>query len=50
MSNRVMSVLYLVPILMLLLIAVGGAFMLFTSVRPADVPLRSDQPGYTWGR
>jgi hypothetical protein len=46
-TNWTMTVLYLVPIVGLPLLAAVGAFLLLTSTRPEDVPVRSADPAYT---
>jgi hypothetical protein len=46
-TNWTMTVLYLVPIVGLPILAAVGAFLLLTSTRPDDVPVRSADPAYT---
>jgi len=46
-TNWTMTVLYLVPIVGLPIVAAVGAFLLLTSTRPDDVPVRSADPAYT---
>jgi hypothetical protein len=46
-TNWTMTVLYLVPIVGLPILAAVGAFLLLTSTRPDDVPVRSGDPAYT---
>ena len=46
-TNRTMTILYLVPIVGLPVLVAVGAFLLLTSTRPEDVPLRAPEPAYT---
>jgi hypothetical protein len=47
MTNWRMTILYLIPIVAVPILLIFGAYLLVTSTRPADVPLRPIEPAYT---
>jgi hypothetical protein len=50
MTNRSMTILYLVPIVFLPVLFACGAYLLLTSTPSAEVPLRALEPAYTRSR
>jgi len=50
MTNRAMTILYLVPIVLLPILFACGAYLLLTSTPSAEVPLRVSEPAYTRSR
>ena len=50
MTNRLLTILYLIPILAVPIVMAILIYLLLTSTRPAEMPVRVSEPAYTRSR